>query len=104
MLNYSWINRILFFCAICLSGIMSTKAQETYLDVIINYTPTNFHYGDLNGDLKSYKDSKSGLQAGIAYQKGITPHFSVVPELYFMMKGGALQHGSSGLLESEPFY
>lgn len=73
---------------------INLSAQETYFDVLLNYMPTNFHYGDLNSDLKDYKDKTYGLQAGASFQAGITKHFSLVPEFYFIMKGGALKHGN----------
>lgn len=69
-------------------------AQETYFDVLLNYTPTKFHYSDMNADLKDFKDQTYGLQAGASFQAGITEHFSLVPEFYFMMKGGTLKHGN----------
>lgn len=75
-------------------GLFITKAiaQETYLDVVINYTPTSLSYGDNNKALKDFKKGYWGLQAGASFQAGINDYFSVVPELYFMMKGGRLEN------------
>lgn len=65
----------------------NTKAQETYLDLLINYTPTNFNFGKENADFKEYKKGLWGFQGGVSMQLGITSYFSLVPELYYFNKG-----------------
>jgi hypothetical protein len=69
----------------------SAYSQTSKFSIALNSLTTNFNYGSANSDLKSYKKDYRGFQAGISYQAGITPHFSIVPELYFAMKGGILQ-------------
>jgi hypothetical protein len=71
-----------------------TMAQETFMDVVINYTPTSINYGDNNKELKDFKKGYWGLQAGASFQAGITEYFSLVPELYFVMKGGRLENNN----------
>jgi hypothetical protein len=66
------------------------KATATYLDLMINLESTNLNYGSSNESLADYKKSVKGIQAGISFQAGITPGFSLVSELYFMKKGGKL--------------
>lgn len=69
-------------------------AQETYFDIILNYSPTNFNYGDSEALLKDYKKNLGGIQVGAGFQGGITKNFSLVSELYFMMKGAGLEAGN----------
>jgi hypothetical protein len=52
---------------------------------------TDINYGASNKSLVAYKKSMKGIRAGISFQAGITPAFSLVPELYFIMKGGKLK-------------
>lgn len=66
-------------------------SQTTYLDPVINLVGTNFNYGNANSSLKDYKKSVLGVQVGATFQAGITKHFSIVPEFYFMSKGGKLK-------------
>jgi Outer membrane protein beta-barrel domain len=66
------------------------STAKTYFDLMINVQSTNLHYGNLNTALADYKKSVKGIQAGVSFQAGITPQFSLVSELYFMMKGGKL--------------
>ncbi len=75
-----------------LSWSINTKtfAQKTYFDLLINRVSTNIYYGDQNNDLKDFKKSSKGYQAGISFQAGITSGFSLVSELYFIRKGGKL--------------
>lgn len=74
--------------------LVRSTAQETFMDVVINYTPTNLNYGDNNKELKDFKKGYWGLQAGASFQAGITEYFSLVPELYFVMKGGRLENNN----------
>ncbi|HTM65199.1 MAG TPA: porin family protein [Flavipsychrobacter sp.] len=71
-----------------------SSAQTSKFGISINSLITNFNYGSANNSLQPYKKNFSGLQAGFTYQLGITPGFSVVPELYFAMKGGTLKENN----------
>ena len=66
------------------------KTAETYLNPLINLVRTNLHYGNSENTLADHKKSLMGLQVGLSMQAGITPDFSLVPELYFIMRGGKL--------------
>ena len=74
-----------------ISATSSGQTAHTYLDIKVNVVSTNLYYGKSNSSLDAYKKSARGIQAGIAFQAGITPGFSLVPELYFMRKGGILK-------------
>lgn len=82
------------------------RTAHTYFDVVLNLVSTNLHYGDANSAMKDYKKSVLGAQAGVSFQAGITPNFSLVPELYFMMKGGKLKEGNpqTGVERTLRFY
>lgn len=67
------------------------KIPKTYLDLMINVVSSNLNYGEDNISLTDYKKPMNGIQAGASFQAGITPGFSLVPELYFMRKGGKLK-------------
>lgn len=73
----------------------NSYSQTSKLSIAINSLITNFNYGKVNAELSSYKKNYQGLQAGFSYQAGITPMFSLVPEIYFAMKGGTLNTGNS---------
>ena len=73
---------------------MVSYAQTSRFSISVNSLTTSFHYGKSNSDLAGYKKDLKGLQAGFSYQAGISPMFSVVPELYFAMKGGTLKENS----------
>ncbi|ULQ55246.1 PorT family protein [Flavihumibacter rivuli] len=75
-------------------------SQTSRFSFVINSPTTYFNYGKANTGLRSYKKSYHGLQAGISYQAGITPIFSLVPELYFAMKGGTIK-GNSPLTKAK---
>jgi hypothetical protein len=77
--------------------LLSTTAfsqAKTYLDLMVNVVSTNLNYGDANKSVSDYKKSTNGIQAGITFQAGITPAFSLVSELYYMRKGGKLKAGN----------
>ena len=78
------------------TSLLSLKgfSQTTRLDVVLSSVNTNFNYGNSNSLLESYKKKVAGIQAGVSLQAGITPWFSIVPELYFTMKGGTLETGN----------
>jgi Outer membrane protein beta-barrel domain len=67
------------------------KTAKTYFDLMANVASTSLNYGDANSTLADYKKSSNGLQAGVSFQAGITPAFSLVTELYYMRKGGKLK-------------
>jgi Outer membrane protein beta-barrel domain len=71
-------------------NISSDQVTRTYLDLLLNVVSTNFNYGKANSSLADYKKSTFGAQVGFSFQAGITPKVSLVSELYFIMKGGAL--------------
>ncbi len=68
----------------------TSSAQTSRFGISINSLTTNFNNGKPNPAMQSYKQNFRGLQAGVSYQIGITPKFSIVPELYYAMKGGTL--------------
>jgi len=70
------------------------KTAKTYLDLMVNVVNTNINYGTLNSALADYKKSSNGIQAGVSFQAGITPGFSLVSELYYIRKGGKLKAGN----------
>jgi hypothetical protein len=69
----------------------SKKTAKTYLDLMVNVVSTSLNYGAANSALTDYKKTNNGIQAGVSFQAGITPAFSLVSELYFMRKGGKLK-------------
>jgi hypothetical protein len=69
----------------------SKKTTKTYLDLMINVASTNLNYGGENSSLADYKKSNQGIQAGASFQAGITPHLSLVTDLYYIRKGGKLK-------------
>lgn len=71
-----------------------TKATETYFELMVKGTSTNLNYGAGNAALKDYKKSNDGIQAGISFQGGVTPMFSLVTELYYLRKGAELNEGN----------
>lgn len=71
-----------------------SNAQKSKFSISINSLTTNFNYGKANAELSPYKKNYQGLQAGFSYQAGITPMFSIVPEIYFAMKGGTLKENN----------
>lgn len=80
--------------ALLVSLAFHSNAQKSKFSIAINSLTTNFNYGKANAELSSYKKNYQGLQAGFSYQAGITPMFSIVPEIYFAMKGGTLKENN----------
>lgn len=76
------------------AGSNKEKTAKTYLDLVVNVVNTSINYGSANNSLSGYKKSSNGIQAGVSFQAGITPSFSVVSELYFIRKGGVLKAGN----------
>lgn len=76
-------------------------SQKSYLDFKINRASNNLNYGNMNAILKEYKNPLTSTQIGGAFQIGISPRFSLVPEFYFIRKGGKLVNGNNlTLIES----
>lgn len=71
-----------------------TNAQSTYITPLVNQVFTNFHYGNSNSEVTDDKKHVTGYMAGISFQAGITPYFSIVTETYFTMKGGTLKNNN----------
>jgi opacity protein-like surface antigen len=84
----------LTFLMLLLTPVINSYAQKSKFSIAVNSLTTNFNYGNLNAELNSYKKNYQGFQAGFSYQAGITPMFSVVPEIYFAMKGGTLKESN----------
>jgi len=76
--------------ALIISVSQTSFAQTSRFGISLNSLTTNFNYGKSNSAMQPYKQNFRGLQAGVSYQIGITPMFSIVPELYYAMKGGTL--------------
>lgn len=74
---------------------LPSSAQTSRFSLSVNSLTTNFNYGGANKTFRGDKKDYKGWQAGFSYQAGVTPHFSLVPELYFASKGGALKSGNS---------
>lgn len=72
----------------------AAKETNTYFDIVINGVGTNLNYGKSNSAVEDYKKDVKGIQAGVSFQAGVTPSFSVVTEFYFMVKGGKLKSGN----------
>jgi hypothetical protein len=87
------MKRTVIFLALALLGFQA-QSQETYLDLLLNYTPTKFNFGDDNGELKEFRKNLWGFQGGLSFQAGVTEHFSIVPELYYFNKGVRLEENN----------
>lgn len=68
-----------------------TRGPQTSLYLILNAVSTNFNYGKSNSAMADYKKSVLSPQVGVSFQAGITSHFSIVSEIYFIMKGGKME-------------
>lgn len=76
--------------ALIMSVSVTSFAQTSRFGIALNSLTTNFNYGKSNSAMQPYKQNFRGLQAGVSYQIGITPMFSIVPEFYYALKGGTL--------------
>ncbi|MBC8051907.1 MAG: PorT family protein [Sphingobacteriaceae bacterium] len=65
--------------------------QNTYLNPFIRLVGTSLNYGSSNSELADYKKQIVGARAGVTFQAGLTPSFSLASELYVIMKGGKLK-------------
>lgn len=82
--------KLAFTAAIAILAASNSFSQTNRFSISVNSLTTNFNYGKSNGLLQPYKKNFTGLQAGFSYQAGVTDAFSIVPELYFAIKGGSL--------------
>lgn len=89
------ITATLFTILVFSTLTINAFSQQTYLDPLLNTVTTNFNYGTSHNSLKYYKKGVWGAQVGTSFQAGITPGFSLVPEFYFVMKGGQLKENNS---------
>lgn len=72
--------------------LKAPRGTETYFDLLLlNTVNTSIHYGEAHTMVKDYAKTARGLQAGVSFQAGITPHFSIASELYYLTKGGTLK-------------
>ncbi len=76
--------------ALVISTSQTSFSQTSRFGISLNSLTTNFNYGKSNSSMQSYKQNFRGLQVGVSYQIGVAPMFSIVPELYYAMKGGIL--------------
>ncbi|MBN8686594.1 MAG: PorT family protein [Chitinophagales bacterium] len=72
----------------------STHTAHTRLEPMINMAANSFRYTDNDKVLSDYGHSVKGLRAGLSFQAGITPSFSLVSDLYYLRKGGKLDAGN----------
>lgn len=72
-------------------GQAKPAAPSTHLRLMLNLVNTNLDYGQATSKLWDHKTSNRGIQAGVSFQAGITSRISLLPELYFMVKGGQIQ-------------
>lgn len=86
---YSTIRSVIV-AALVVVAPATSFSQTSKFSISVNSLTTNFNYGKSNSMLQAYKKNFTGLQAGISYQAGVTDAFSIVPELYFAIKGGSL--------------
>ncbi len=84
---------MIFFYTFSFGQSKSTapEVQKTYLDFFISAVGTDLNYGESNKAMKDFKKSAQGIQIGLSLQTTIAPHFSLVPELSFIMRGGKLK-------------
>jgi len=86
--------KLLTASILCMLISATSFSQTSRFSLSVNSLTTNFNYGKLNNSLEPYKKNFKGFQAGFSYQVGITPMFSLVPEIYFAMKGGTLKENN----------
>ncbi len=84
-------NLILISFVILFTIAKPSHSQTSYITPLLNAVTTNFNYGDSENELETYKKNSTGLLIGASYQKGITKKFSVVTELYGILRKGELK-------------
>jgi hypothetical protein len=72
----------------------TTRTAQTRLEPMINMAANSFRYTGNDKVLTDYGHSVKGLRAGLSFQAGITPSFSLVSDLYYLRKGGKLDAGN----------
>lgn len=72
----------------------TTRTAQTRLEPMINMAANSFRYTGNDKVLTDYGHSVKGLRAGLSFQAGITPSFSLVSDLYYLRKGGKLDTGN----------
>ncbi len=91
-MKHSFIPIAILVLVVSLS--LPSFSQTSKFGLSINSLTTNFNYGASNAELKTHKQDFKGLQAGFTYQARVGSGFSIVPELYFALKGGVLKGGN----------
>ena len=71
-----------------------TRTAQTRLEPMINMAAASFRFTGDDKVLTDYSHSMKGLRAGLSFQAGITPSFSMVSDLYYIRKGGKLDAGN----------
>ena len=74
--------------------VKTSYAQNSHVAILLNMVNSRMNYGEMNSSLQDYKKNVQGVQAGLSWQAGITKHFSVLTEAYFVKKGGRLISGN----------
>ena len=94
---------MIFLCANTFGQLMESAPEKInddqvtshhHFGFLINVASTSLNYGGSNSAFTDYKKSINGLQIGASFQNDFTTKFSIVSELYFMMKGGKLKAGN----------
>jgi len=94
---------MIFLCANTFGQSMESAPEKInddqvtshhHFGFLINVASTSLNYGGSNSAFTDYKKSINGLQIGASFQNDFTTKFSLVSELYFMMKGGKLKAGN----------
>ncbi|WP_416865696.1 MAG: porin family protein [Imperialibacter sp.] len=70
--------------------ITHKKAPVTYMHPLLNLAATSLNHEKGNKAIGGNEKPVMSLQAGLAFQGGISSHFSMVSEVYYMVKGGEL--------------
>ncbi len=86
--------KVLAVIMLSLPHAFNSYSQASKFSFSISSLTTNFNYGKTNRELDQYKKNYRGLQVGLSYKAGISSMFSVVPELYFAVKGGTLKENN----------
>ena len=63
------MKRAVIFLTLAFLGFQA-QAQETYLDLLLNYTPTKFNFGDDNSELKEFRESLWGISGRLEFSSG----------------------------------
>ncbi|WP_339810800.1 porin family protein [uncultured Imperialibacter sp.] len=70
--------------------ITDKKAPITYMHPLLNLAATSLNHEKGNKAIGGNEKPVMSLQAGLAFQGGISSHFSMVSEVYYILKGGEL--------------